>query len=502
MSKSTKAEGRAFINGQYVNSMSGEVFASYSPIDGEFLTNIDACNEQDIHHAVLGARRSFESGVWSAMPLQERKNVLFKLADLIIEHEEELAVLETLDMGKPVSLCLESDIRGGAHAIRWFAECIDKLYDHMSPNHQGIGMITREPIGVVGAITPWNFPFYMAIWKVGSALAMGNSVVVKPSERASLTTIKLGELAHKAGVPEGVLQIVPGYGRVAGAALGRHSDVDCISFTGSHTTSRELMKYSSETNGKPVHIEAGGKTANIVFKDALNLEEAAQVSAQAIFYNMGEVCFAGSRLLLPDDEDFIETFLSKVKNYSEYWQPYNPLDMQSMAGALVDAAHLQRVENFVQGALDQGAQLFTGGKIKHPDSGGYYYEPTILTGVTPDMTIAQEEVFGPVLSVMTYQDEEDAIRIANGTDYGLASAIWTGDLNRAHRVSRAMKSGNVWVNCFHGGDMTMPFGGYKQSGNTRDKAFTGFEKYTQIKSTWIALGLRILVNVNAHSGAS
>ncbi|WP_066016710.1 aldehyde dehydrogenase family protein [Endozoicomonas atrinae] len=475
-------EGRALINGEFTEAAEGEVFATYSPADGRFITNIARGSKVDIDRAVAGARASFEAGNWSQVSIYHRIDVMNKLADLIEQNSERLAVLESLDMGKPVRECLHTDVAGSAKAIRYFASCIDKIYGNISPNTGGVGMITREPIGVVAAITPWNFPLYMAIWKVGSALAMGNSVVVKPSERASLTTIELGKLALEAGVPSGVLQVVPGYGHEAGAALGLHNDVDCVSFTGSHVTARKLMAMAGESNGKPVYVEAGGKTANIIF-DSADMDAAIPAAAGAIFYNMGEVCFAGSRLLLPESKR--DSIIEQLIEHSKLWIPDNPLKDRTMAGALVDGVHLERVQGFVDRAIADGATVMTGGHALHKESGGYYFAPTILTDVRSEMEIAQQEVFGPVLSVLTYQDEEDAVRLANDTNYGLAAALWTNDLSQAHRVAARMKAGNVWVNCFHGGDMSMPFGGYKQSGNTRDKGLIGFEKYTQVKSTWI-----------------
>lgn len=477
-------EGRAFINGELYSSPRGEVFASKSPGSGRFLCNVEACDDTDIDIAVAGARESFNSGTWSRKSPQHRKEVLLNFASIISKQADELAVLETLDMGKPTLHSRQTDIEGSVQAIKYFAECIDKIYGSVAPNTtDGYGLIIREPVGVVAAITPWNFPFYMAVWKVGMALAMGNSVVVKPSERASLSTIRLGQLAFEAGIPAGVLQIVPGLGHEAGAALGRHMDIDCVSFTGSHKTAGSLMSLSGESNNKPVWIEAGGKSAAIVFEDA-DLEAAAGTIAAGCFYNQGEVCFASSRLLLP--EILVESFVELVVESAEHWMPDNPLNERSNAGALVDQAHLDSVQGFVDRAIAEGAVLRLGGEPIYPDTEGFYYPPTILTNVRPDMEIAQEEVFGPVLAVMTYEDEDDAVRIANSTRYGLASALWTNDYNRIMRLSENLQSGMVWVNTYHQGDMALPFGGIKMSGNTRDKSLMGFEKYTQVKTVFIA----------------
>ena len=474
---------QAFINGQYQDAALNATFPCISPIDGRHLGDIASCSKEDVDIAVDGALKAFESGIWSRASLNHRKGVLFALADEIDRHKQELAVLETLDVGKPISECMNTDVGGSWAAIRWFAECADKLNGQLSPSNEGIGMISREPVGVVGAITPWNFPLYMAIWKLGPALAMGNSVVLKPSEKSPLTALYLADLLKKAGVPDGVVQVLPGFGDTAGRAIAMHNDIHCLSFTGSHLTGQKLLQYAGQSNGKRVWTEAGGKTPFIVFDDVKDIDQAAQTASAAIFYNQGQVCFAGSRLLV--HESIHDELVEKVINAADTWHPGYPLDPSTMAGAIVDDIQLQRVLSYIEKGKQEGATLRAGGERVMANTGGYYVAPTVFTDVTNDMVIAQEEIFGPVLSVIKFSDEEEAIQIANDTIYGLASSVWTGGLDRAHRVSKQLRAGSVWVNCFHGGDMTMPFGGYKQSGNARDTSLMAFDKYSEVKATWI-----------------
>ena len=474
---------QAFISGEFRPALSGKTFPCISPINGEHLSDIASCDDKDVDIAVAAALTTYESGIWSEASLNHRKQVLFSLADEIEKHAEELAYLETVDVGKPISECYKTDILGSAVALRWFAECTDKINGDVSPSTDGFGFMSREPLGVIGAITPWNFPLYMAIWKLGPALAMGNSIVLKPSEKSPLTALKLAELTKKAGVPDGVVHVLPGFGDTAGKALALHKDIRCLSFTGSHITGQKLQEYAGQSNGKQVWTEAGGKTPFIVFEDAEDLDAIAQVAAAAIFYNQGEVCFAGSRLLV--HESIHDKFVEKVMAYADVWHPAHPLDEKTMAGAIVDQTQLNRVLSYIQKGKQDGATLRLGGEQVMQSTGGYYVAPTLFTDVTPDMAIAQEEIFGPVLSVMKFTGEAEAIHIANDTIYGLAASFWTKDLDRSIRVAKKLQAGSVWVNCFHGGDMTMPFGGYKQSGNARDKSLHAFDKYSQIKGTWI-----------------
>ncbi len=481
-----KIEGRAFINGQYSAARSGETFDCLSPVDGRFLAKVASCDLEDANRAVENARATFESGVWSALAPAKRKAVLFRFADLMRANLEELALLETLDMGKPIGDSSGIDIPGSANAIRWTAEAIDKVYDEVAPTPSDqLGLVTREPVGVVAAIVPWNFPLMMACWKLGPALATGNSVVLKPSEKSPLTAIRIAQLAVEAGIPAGVLNVLPGYGHTVGKALALHMDVDTLVFTGSSRIAKQLMIYAGESNMKRVWLEAGGKSPNIVFADAPDLDAAAQAAASAIAFNQGEVCTAGSRLLV--ERSIRDQFLPKVLEALKAWKPGNPLDPATTVGALVDTQQMNTVLSYIEAGHQDGAKLLTGGKRILEETGGTYVEPTIFDGVTNAMKIAQEEIFGPVLSVITFDTAEEAIAIANDTPYGLAAGIWTADISKAHKTARAVRAGSVWVNQYDGGDMTAPFGGFKQSGNGRDKSLHALEKYTELKATWIKL---------------
>jgi len=412
--------------------------------------------------------------------------VLIRFADLLEAHREELALLETLDMGKPIGDSLAVDIPGAARALRWSGEAIDKIYDEVAATpHDQLGLVTREPVGVVAAIVPWNFPLMMACWKLGPALATGNSVVLKPSEKSPLTAIRIAQLAIDAGIPAGVLNVLPGYGHTVGKALALHMDVDTLVFTGSTRVAKQLMIYAGESNMKRVWLEAGGKSPNIVFADAPDLQAAAQAAAGAIAFNQGEVCTAGSRLLV--ERSIRERFLPMVVEALKGWKPGNPLDPATNVGALVDTQQLNTVLGYIDAGREAGAQVLIGGQRTLEETGGLYVEPTIFDGVDNAMKIAQEEIFGPVLSVITFDSAEEAVAIANDTPYGLAAAVWTADLSKAHRTARALRAGSVWVNQYDGGDMTAPFGGFKQSGNGRDKSLHAFDKYTELKATWIQL---------------
>ncbi|WP_426415490.1 aldehyde dehydrogenase [Aestuariirhabdus sp. LZHN29] len=486
MASTVSIEGRAYINGEYVDARSGETFDCVSPIDGRVLANVASCDSADADIAVANARETFNSGVWSQQAPAQRKRVLIRFADLMMEHQQELALLETLDMGKPISDSLSIDIPAAANSIRWNGEAIDKVYDELAPTaHDQIGMVTREAIGVVSAIVPWNFPLLMACWKLGPALATGNSIVLKPSEKSPLTAIRIAQIAVEAGIPKGVLNVVPGFGHTVGKALALHMDVDCMVFTGSTRTAKQLMIYAGESNMKRVWLEAGGKSPNIVFADAPDLKEAARAAADAICFNQGEVCTAGSRLLV--EESIRSEFVAMVAEQMKHWQPGNPLDPNTNIGAVVDQTQLNTVLGFIEAGKEAGAEVCGGGVQLHKESGGFYVAPTLFNGVNNDMKIAREEIFGPVLSCIGFDTPEQAIQIANDTDYGLAAAVWTSNLGKAHRTAKALRAGSVWVNQYDGGDMTAPFGGFKQSGNGRDKSLHAFDKYTELKATWIAI---------------
>ena len=484
--QSLNLEGRAFIDGEYRWAASGETFDSISPVDGRFLAKVASTDEADADAAVLAARRAFESGTWRLQAPAARKRVLIRFADLILEHQEELALLETLDMGKPIGDSMAIDVPATANAIRWSAEAIDKLYDEVAPTpHDQLGLITREPCGVVAAIVPWNFPMIMASWKFAPALAAGNSFILKPSEKSPLTAIRLAQLALEAGIPPGVFNVLPGYGHTVGKALALHNDVDVLAFTGSTGVAKQLLVYSGQSNMKRVWLEAGGKSPNVVFADAPDLRAAAVAAAAGIAFNQGEVCVAGSRLLV--QRSIREPFIALLLEALQAWKPGHPLDPATKVGAVVDQRQLDNVLRYIEIGKEQGAQLLVGGRRTLQDTGGQYVEPTIFDGVTNAMTIAREEIFGPVLSLISFDTEEEALAIANDSIFGLAAAVWTANLGRAHRFARGLRAGSVWVNQYDGGDMTAPFGGFKQSGNGRDKSLHAFDKYTELKATWIKL---------------
>ncbi len=478
---------QAVIGAQSVDSASGETFNCISPIDGKTLASVARCGAEDVERAVAAARKAFDSGVWADMPPAGRKKVLQQFAALIDEQADELALLETLDMGKPVGDSLAVDVAATVRCINWNAEAIDKVYDEIAPTGPDeLGMITREPLGVIGAIVPWNFPMLMAAWKLGPALATGNSVVLKPSEKSPLTAIRLAELALEAGLPEGVFNVLPGYGAEAGEPIATHMDVDGLVFTGSTAIGKHLLSVAALSNMKRTFVECGGKSPNVVFADTPDLGVAANAAASAIFFNQGEVCTAASRLLV--HESIKDDFIDEVVKAAGTMQPSHPLEPDAAMGAMVDDLQTERVMEYVKSGTEDGATLRCGGNRAAVEENGYYIEPTVFDQVSGKMKIAREEIFGPVLSCISFSDEDEAVRIANDTPYGLAAAVWTSDLSRAHRVAHKIRAGSVWVNYYDGGDMTAPFGGFKQSGNGRDKSLHAFEKYTELKATWINLG--------------
>ena len=478
---------KAFIGGAFVDAMSGKTFDCASPVDGAVLARVAACDREDVDRAVKAARGAFEAGGWSDQSPKARKRVLVKLAELIQSHANELALLETLDMGKPILNARNGDMRAVAECVRWYGEAIDKIYDEIAPTAKtALALITREPLGVVGAVVPWNFPLLMAAWKFAPALAAGNSVVLKPAEQSPLSALRVAELACEAGIPPGVFNVVPGFGETAGQALGRHMDVDGIAFTGSTEVGKLFLKYSAESNMKSVSLECGGKTPNIVFADTPDLDAAARGAADGIFYNSGQVCDAASRLLVEDR--IHDAFLAKVEALAKNYQPGDPLDEKTQMGAMVDANQTQRVLNFIEKGKEEGAALALGGKQVRQETGGFYIEPTIFDRVENRMTIAREEIFGPVLSTITFKTPEEAVRLANDSKYGLEANLWTNDLTKAHKIARALRAGTVTINTRDGGGIEVPFGGYKQSGTGRDKSLHALDKYTQLKTTYISLG--------------
>ena len=474
---------QAWIDGKPADAATGETFPRINPATGTEIARVAACDVEDVDRAVSGARAAFDSGVWAEAAPRTRKKVLTRFAELIEEHADELALLETLDMGKPIRDSRKVDVPLAAQCVAYYGEAIDKVYDEVAPtDRSSVVMLVREPLGVIGAVVPWNFPLLMASWKIGPALATGNSVVLKPAEQSPLTALRLGELAAEAGLPDGVLQIVPGFGETAGQAIGRHGDVDMVAFTGSTEVGKYFLRYSGESNMKRVSLECGGKSPHVVLPDA-DLDAAATGVAWGVFYNQGEVCNAGSRLLV--HEDVKDALLERVVDVADRIRPGDPLDPKTRMGAIVDQTQLDRILGYIDSGQSDGAELRLGGSRVLEETGGLFVEPTIFDAVSNDMRIAQEEIFGPVLSTIGFTEDEDALRVANETIYGLAAAVWTNDVGKAHRYARAIRAGVVWVNTFDAGDITSPFGGFKQSGFGRDKSIHALDKFTDWKAIWI-----------------
>jgi gamma-glutamyl-gamma-aminobutyraldehyde dehydrogenase len=472
----------AFVGGAKTDVISGKTFDNFSPTTGDVLNQVVAAEAADVDRAVAVARAAFDKGDWSRSSPSSRKKVLLRLAGLIREHSDELALLECLDMGKPIGDALAVDVPGAAGMWQWHAEAIDKVYDEIAPAGPGnLAMVRREPLGVVAAVVPWNFPLDMAAWKCAPALASGNSVILKPAEQSPLSALRLAELASEAGVPDGVFNVLPGFGETAGQALGRHPDVDCVAFTGSTEVGKYFLTYAAESNAKPVWLELGGKSPNLVFADTASLDEAAAKAAFGIFFNQGEVCSANSRLLV--QRSVKDQLLALLVEQADAMMPGHPLDPDTAMGALVTREHTDRVMQFVDSGR-RSARLVVGGE-RLSISSDCYVTPTIFDDVTNDQEIARDEIFGPVLSVIAFDDEEEAVRIANDTRYGLAASVWTSDLSRALRVSEQLKAGTVSVNTVDALSPMTPFGGFKESGNGRDLSLHSFDKYTALKTTWI-----------------
>ncbi|MFL6287641.1 MAG: aldehyde dehydrogenase [Actinomycetes bacterium] len=473
----------AYIGGAQVDAVSGQEFANFSPTTGDVLNHVASSDVADADRAVAAARAAFIQGDWANSSPGDRKKVLLRLADLIRQNAEELALLECLDMGKPISDALTVDVPAAAGVWQWHAEAIDKIYDEIAPTGPGdLAMVRREPLGVVAAVVPWNFPLDMAAWKCAPALATGNSVVLKPAEQSPLSALRLAELATEAGVPDGVFNVLPGFGETAGQALGRHLDVDCLAFTGSTEVGKYFLSYSAESNAKPVWLELGGKSPNVVFADAESLDDVAAKSAFGIFYNQGEVCSANSRLLV--HRSVKDELLQKLVEEAERMAPGHPLDPDTAMGALVTREHTDRVMEFVESGR-KSARLVIGGD-RLTLSSDCYVTPTIFDDVSNDQEIARDEIFGPVLSVIAFDDESEAVRIANDTRFGLAASVWTSNLSRALRVAEQLKVGTVSVNTVDALSPMTPFGGFKQSGVGRDLSLHSFDKYTALKTTWIS----------------
>lgn len=478
-----KPHHQLFINGRFEDADSGKCFSSINPANQSVLAEVAAGDATDIDRAVAAARAAFNKGVWSEETPQNRKAVLLKLADLIRANLDELALLDSMDMGKPVEDAAAVDVPGSAAFFQWYAEAIDKIYDEIAPTGKGnLALITKEPLGVVGAVVPWNFPLDMATWKGAAALAAGNSVVLKPAEQSPLSALRLAELAMEAGLPEGVFNVVTGYGETAGKALGLHGDVDCLAFTGSTPIGKMFQQYAGQSNMKQVWLETGGKSPNLVFADADDLDAAASMAAFGIFFNQGEVCSANSRLLV--ERSIHKEFLDRMISHAAAYQPGDPLNPSSKMGAIVSKEQHDRIMSMIEEGRGY-ADCVTGGNAIQVDGKGYFVEPTIFNDVPPASQLAKEEIFGPVLSVIPFDSEDEAVAMANDSIYGLAASVWTGSLSRAHRVSRRLHAGTVSVNTVDALSPMTPFGGFKQSGYGRDLSLHALDKYTALKTTWI-----------------
>ncbi len=477
---------KMLIGGDFVSARDGAVHEVTSPIDGRMLTTLPAGSAADAEAAIRAARASFAAGAWSRAAPAARKKVLLRLAELIETHALELAVLGVRDNGTEISMALKAEPGSAAATFRYYAEAIDKVYGQIAPTQNDVlGLIHHEPVGVVGIIVPWNFPLMIGSWKLAPALAAGNSVVLKPAETASLSLLRLAELALQAGLPDGVLNVVTGKGAVVGEAIGLSMEVDVLAFTGSGATGRRLMDYSARSNLKRLYLELGGKSANIVFADAPDLAQAAKVSASGIFRNSGQVCVAGSRLLV--EAGIHDEFVDALCRAAGGIRVGDPLDMTTQIGAVHSEVQLAQNLAFVTDAEAEGATRRLGGNRILTETGGTYMEPTVMTGVQPQHRLAQDEVFGPVLAVTPFRDEDEAVRLANSTVYGLAGAVWTANLARAHRMVGAMRTGLVHVNTYGGSDLTVPLGGVGQSGNGHDKSLHALDKYQNLKTAWIQL---------------
>ncbi len=475
---------RAFIGGDFVDAISGRTYAVENPATGATIAEVAEGAAADVDRAVEAARRA--APAWAATSPADRKKLLIRFADLIDAHAEELARIETLDVGKPISDTRSLDIPDSAATIRWHAEATDKLYDQVAPTGPGaVAMIVREPLGVVGAIVPWNYPLQMAAWKLGPILATGNAVVMKPASVTSLSLLRTAELAAEAGLPDGVLNVVTGPGSIVGTAIARHPGIDGVAFTGSTEVGRTVLEHAAQTNLKRVALELGGKSPQVVMADAANLDRVADRVANAIFWNMGENCSAGSRLIV--DRRVKSALLERLVALVEHdWIVGDPMEEETRVGPLISKSHMDKVLGYIAAGRAEGARAVVGGARVREDSGGWFVPPTIFDGATNQMRIAREEIFGPVLAVIEFDGEDEAIAIANDTEYGLGASVYTENVRTAHRMARALKAGTVGVNCYSEGDLSTPFGGFRQSGfGGHDKSVHAHDQYTELKTIWI-----------------
>ncbi|PQM57784.1 MAG: aldehyde dehydrogenase [Rhodobacteraceae bacterium] len=485
MKKKLNFQTKAIIAGRSMDAVSGKTFETLNPANGKILAKIARCEKADADIAVEAARNAFENGPWPKMSPAERKVILQRFATLIEAHTDELAELEAIEAGKPISDCIEIDLPETVGTIRWHAEAADKIYDQLSPSGSGVvSMIVREPIGVVAAILPWNFPLMMAAWKLGPILAEGNTVILKPAEQTSMSTIRLAQLATEAGIPDGVINVVPGFGEEVGKALGEHMGIDCVGFTGSTEIGRMFLRYSADSNLKRVLLECGGKNPLVVMPDAADLDVVADHAANSIFWNMGENCSSNSRVLIHSSlkAEFIELLLERTRD----WVIADPLDSACRLGPLIEEDHMKKVLSHIEKAKKEGAKLICGGNRAMTESGGYFVEPTIFDEVSPKMSIAKEEIFGPVLAILTFETPEEGIAMANDTEYGLTASVFSASNKTAHNAARQIRAGTVSVNCYGEGDISTPFGGFGLSGfGGRDKSLAAHDQYCELKTIWM-----------------
>lgn len=480
-----KLNTKALIGGKLIETVSGGTFETINPATGKAITNIVSCGIEEVNRAVAAARNAFDSGIWSRMAPRERKEVLFKFADLIKKNSLELAVMESLDSGRPIYDTLQGDLPDSVECFRFAAEAIDKLNDEITPTDSGaVNLVIREPIGVCAAILPWNFPILMAAWKLAPILASGNCVVVKPAKLTSLTLLKLAELSIEAGIPAGVLNVVPGSGSVIGDALANHHDVNLITFTGSTEVGKNLLNCSGNSNLKRVLLELGGKNPCIVMPDVEDLDYAAAEIVTAALWNMGENCTQNSRILLHKDikDKLLPKILDEVKN----WKTGHPFEAENKLGALIEKSHMERVLKYIEIGKAEGAELIYGGERILEETGGFYVKPAVFDNCNSTMRIIKEEIFGPVFGIQTFETIEEAIAMANDTEYGLHASVWSDNINHVQKLTRGIRSGVIAVNHFSEGDVATPFGGLKQSGFMgRDKSVWANKQYTELKSVYI-----------------